>query len=81
MDSVGAGGRLGANDGMKGSRSEDTFKSLILPKIDIFRPRSLVLRNEIESGRICCIEAHGDIYRVYKGNPRLDLMTILPLTS
>ena len=36
--------------------------------------------NGRESGRMCCIEAHGDIYRVYKGNPRLDLMTILPLT-
>jgi len=47
MDSVGAGGRLGANDGMKGSRSEDTFKSLILPKIDIFRPRFLELQYEM----------------------------------
>jgi hypothetical protein len=47
MDSVGAGGRLGANDGMKGSRIKDTFKSLILPKIDIFRPRSLELQYEM----------------------------------
>ena len=42
---VGVGGMLGAQDGRKASRIGDNFRSLILPKIEVFRPRFLERRS------------------------------------
>ena len=44
-DAVGAGGMLGAQDGRKASRTGDNFRSLIRPKIEVFRPRFLERRS------------------------------------
>lgn len=46
-DGVGIGGKLGAQDGRKASRSGDNFRSLIVPKIEVFRPRFLELHSSM----------------------------------